>query len=152
MMALLRDKDRDALRDLANEMTRDVDVTLYTQRESALAVPGVVQCQTCDYAEQLLTELGEVIPRLKTRVVDLVEARDEAEAAGVVRVPTMLVGGAAENRVRFVGFPGGYEASTFIKCLIDAGGEPEADAKETGATLSAAVSGPVDIKVFVTPT
>ena len=41
-MALIKDKDRTALSQLAENMTRDVDVTLYTQRDSALIVPGVV--------------------------------------------------------------------------------------------------------------
>src|SRR5438270_4635263 len=107
-MALIRDKDRDTLRDLGKDLTRDVDVTLYTQRSSALAVPGVIQCQTCESAEQLLTQLGEIIPRVKPEVLDLVEHQDEAERSGVARVPTMLIGGAAEKRVRFVGFPGAY--------------------------------------------
>jgi alkyl hydroperoxide reductase subunit AhpF len=150
-MALIRDKDRNTLRDLASGLTRDVDVTLYTQRTSALAVPGVIECHTCESAEQLMTELSEIIPRVKMDVVDLVERREDAERIGVTRVPTMLIGGAAEKRVRFVGFPGGYEASTFIKSLLDAGSEPDSSAQQIAEAMSA-LDKPVDLKVFVTPT
>lgn len=150
-MALIRDKDRDKLREVAKGLTQDVDVTLYTQRESALIVPGVIPCETCEFAEQLLNELAEIVPRLKVNVQDLVEAREQAEREDVVRVPTIVIGGAAEKRARFVGFPGGYEASTFIKALFDAGGAPDGLPQEI-QTKIAATEKPVDVKVFVTPT
>jgi alkyl hydroperoxide reductase subunit AhpF len=150
-MALIRDKDRDTLREMAKGLARDVDVTLYTQRESALIVPGVIPCETCESAEQLLTELAEIAPKLKVNIVDLVENREQAEREDVVRVPTIVVGGAAEKRVRFVGFPGGYEASTFIKSLFDAGGAPDGLPQDIQNRI-AATEKAVDVKVFVTPT
>jgi hypothetical protein len=105
-MALIKEKDRTALAKLAEEMTRDVDITLYTQRDSALVVPGVVPCETCNTTEELLNELAAIVPKLRVNVLDLVNSRVDAEREGVNRVPTMIVGGAAERRVRFMGFPG----------------------------------------------
>lgn len=148
-MALIKEKDRATLAQLGNQLTRDVDLTLYTQRASALVVPGVIACETCETAEELLQELGEIIPKLRVEIVDLVENREEAQRSGVNRVPTMVVGGGAERRVRFMGFPGGYEFATFMTALLEAGGSGE-DVPDSVRTRLSALDNPIDIKVFVT--
>lgn len=150
-MPLLQKNDRNTLSDLGKSVTKDVDVTLYTQRKSPLVVPGVVPCATCEYAEQLVNELAEVMPKVHVNILDLVEHREQAALAHVDRVPTMLLGGDAGQRVRFVGFPGGYEAATFVKALLEAGGAPDGLPEETRTKLGA-MNNPIDIKVFVTPT
>ena len=149
-MAIIKDKDRAALTQLAEKMTRDVDVTFYTQRDSALVVPGVVPCETCNTTEELLNELSSIIPKLHVNTLDLVSSRAEAERDGVNRVPTMVVGGAAERRVRFMGFPGGYEFATFMTALLEAGGAGE-EVPEPLKNSLASIEKPIDIKVFVTP-
>lgn len=150
-MPLLREKDRSALRELGKNFTADVDVTLFTQRTSPLDVPGVVPCETCEHAEELAGEVSELMPRVHVDVVDFVENRDRATQQNVDRLPTMVLGGKAENRVRFIGFPAGYEAATLMKALMDAGGAPDAVPQEIAQKL-AGVTKPVDLKVFVTPT
>lgn len=150
-MALLQEKDREALKKLGSALTKDVDVTLYTQRASPLVVPGVIPCETCELAERLLTEMGEIIPRLKVDIVDIVQNREEAERAKAVRVPTIVLGGAAQKRARFVGFPGGYEASTFIKALLDAGGAAIDGLPQDIQKSIEPVDKAVEIKVFATP-
>jgi alkyl hydroperoxide reductase subunit AhpF len=149
-MALIKEKDRATLAQLGEKLTGDVDLTLYTQRTSALEVPGVIPCDTCEVAEELLQELGSVLPKLRVNVVDLVSNREEAERDGVNRVPTMVVGGAADGRVRFMGFPGGYEFATFMSALLEAGGSGE-DVPDAVRSQLDALPKPVDIKVFVTP-
>ena len=149
-MALIKEKDRTALAQLGTQLTREVDLTLYTQRTSALAVPGVIPCETCDTAEELVQELGEIIPKLRVNVVDLVSDSDIAQRDGVNRVPTMVVGGGADRRVRFMGFPGGYEFATFMTALLEAGGSGEDVPDSVRARLSE-IASPVDLKVFVTP-
>lgn len=136
---------------MGKSLTKDVEVTLYTQRTSALVVPGVIPCETCEAAEQLVTELAELIPNVKPKVLDLVDSRDEAEKTNVDRVPTFLVGGDAAGRVRFMGFPAGYEAASFMQAIFDAGGATEEMPKDVQDKL-AGVSQPVALKVFVTPT
>lgn len=151
IMAMIREKDRDALGHLASRLTREVDATLYTQRASPLMVPGVIPTQTCKFAEELLSELAVLIPKLKVNIVDLVDGREQAEREGVVRVPTIVIGGSAQRRVRFIGFPGGYGASTFFKSLLDAGGIPDGLSEETRARI-AQITTPADMKIFVAPT
>jgi thioredoxin reductase (NADPH) len=62
----------------------------------------------------------------------------------------MILGGAAERRVRFMGFPGGYEFATFMTALLEAGGAGE-EVPEPIRTRLDGLANPVDIKVFVTP-
>jgi alkyl hydroperoxide reductase subunit AhpF len=149
-MALIKEKDRATLAQLGEKLTGDVDITLYTQLTSALAVPGVIPCETCEVSEELLQELGGILPKLQVNIVDLVSDRAQAERDGVNRVPTMVLGGAAQRRVRFMGFPGGYEFATFMSALLEAGGSGEDVPAAVRAQLDA-LSNPVDIKVFVTP-
>lgn len=150
-MPLIGQKDREALTRIAEDIENDVELTLYTQRKSALIVPGVVTCETCEHTEQLVGEIGEIMPKVRTNVVDLVESRDQAIKDEVDRVPTILLGGGAQRRVRFVGFPGGYEAASFIKSIMEAGGAGGGIAQDLQTKLGG-VRNPVDIKVFVTPT
>lgn len=150
-MPLLNQKDRDTLTEMGKSLAQDVDVTLYTQRTSPLVVPGVIPCETCEAAEQLVTELSELIPKVKPNVVDLVESGEQAAKAGVDRVPTFVMGGAAAGRVRFLGFPGGYEAASFVQSVFEAGGATVELPQEVHDKL-AAIAKPVELKVFVTPT
>jgi alkyl hydroperoxide reductase subunit AhpF len=150
-MPLINQKDREALGKMAQAIKHDVDVTLYTQRTSPLIVPGVVPCETCESAEQLVSELGEILPGLKPAILDLVEHREQAAKEGVDRVPTIVMGGAAARRVRFVGFPSGYEAASFVQSVFEAGGATEELPGEVIEQLNV-IEKRVDIKVFVTPT
>lgn len=150
-MPLLGQKDRDALAQMGENLTQDVEVTLYTQRKSPLVVPGVIPCETCEAAEQLIGELGKLIPRIKPNVVDLVADGESATKAGVDRVPTFVISGAAGERVRFLGFPGGYEAASFVQSLFEAGGATEELPQEVREKV-AGLQKPVNLKVFVTPT
>lgn len=150
-MPLLQEKDRNTLRDLAKQITSDVTVTLYTQRKSPLVVPGVVPCETCEHAEQLVTELSEIMPKLTVEIIDFVEQRERAEQDKVDHLPTLIIAGAAERRVRFIGFPAGYEAATLITAIMQAGGAADAIPKDVRSMLDM-IDKPIDLKVFVTPT
>lgn len=150
-MPLIGQKDRDALMQMAQNLTQDVDVTVYTQRKSPLVVPGVIPCETCEHTEQLVNELCEIMPKVQPNIVDFIENQEQAARDDVDRVPTVLLGGNAQRRVRFVGFPGGYEAASFVKSLMEAGGASDGVPQDL-QTKIAGVTTPVDIKVFVTPT
>jgi hypothetical protein len=150
-MALIKDKDRDAIAKAASAMTRDVSIELFTQRSSALIVPGVVPCETCEVTEQLLTELPPLIPHLSVSVVDLVADKAQADAVGVNRVPTLVFTGAVRARVKFVGAPVGYEFSTMLGAIFEAGGAAGV-ASEASRSALAGLAQPVELKVFTTPT
>ena len=133
------------------QLQRDVVVDFFTQRQSALYVPGVVPCETCTIAEEVMAELEPLIPRLKVRTHDMVGEQDLAQRHGVNRVPTLVFNDELAGRVTFVGAPLGYEFASFLSGVLEAGGAA-AIASEGSRAKIASVPGPINLKVFVTPT
>ena len=77
--------------------------------------------------------------------------RERAAAYGLESAPAIVVEGALDYGIRFLGFPGGYEFANLIDSIVVAStGEPGLSA-ETRATL-ADLADDVTIKVFTTPT
>lgn len=150
-MPLIHEQDREGLRKLAEAMTKDVSLTLYTQHDTPLVVPGVFPCETCNVTEELMGELTSLMPRLALTVRDLVADRVEAMRDGVDRAPTMLFDGDAGGRVSFVGMPGGYEFPAFVTSVLELGGIDQGLTPEMREKV-AAVDQPISLKVFVTPT
>jgi hypothetical protein len=77
--------------------------------------------------------------------------RERAEAYGVDQVPAIVVEGARDYGIRFLGIPGGYEFSNLIDSIIAASSGQAALSDATKASL-AELKGDVHIKVFSTPT
>ncbi len=73
-----------------------------------------------------------------------------ASLAGADRIPAIALGGKARGRVRYFGIPGGYEFSSFVEGLIEVGNGSTDLLPETRTALES-LTGPVHIRVFVTP-
>lgn len=150
-MALLGQRERAQVRDhLAKRMDGAVTVRLFTQLASPLTAP-TVPCETCRETEQLLRELTELSDRLRLEVRDLVADADEARRLGVEHIPTMVLEGRNAGVLRYVGVPAGYEFAVLLEGLGDVS---RGSTSLTAATRDrlAALPGPVEVKVLVTPT
>ena len=143
-MAFLQDRERDAVRHEFEKLTGPVKLVVFSQELAA--------ADLCRQNEQLVREVAELTDGKATvEVLNLAIDRDRAEAYGVDQVPAIVVEGARDYGIRFLGVPHGYEFSNLIDAIIVAStGEP-ALTDDTKASL-AALAGPVDIKVFSTPT
>ncbi len=126
-MPLLSEDDRNAIRQHFATMENTVSVTLAHPPEGA------------GDSGAILGELAELTDRIR-----LVTAPSPETGP-----PSITVG--EHGRVRFMGTPSGYEFSTLLTAIIDAG--------RTGTKLSPAtvsfidgLSGELNIMVFVTPT
>jgi hypothetical protein len=73
-----------------------------------------------------------------------------AFSAGVDQVPALVVEGARDYGIRFLGVPSGYEFSNLIDSIIVASTGTSGLTAETQQAL-AGLTGDVDIKVFSTP-
>src|SRR5262245_13426825 len=119
-MGMISDKDRETISNHFNEhLTGDVEITLFTERESLIIVPGNEPCETCAQTQELLEEVAALSEKLKLTVHDIAEAKEEANALGIDRVPSFVCKGASRGQVRFFGIPAGYEFSAFIADLVD---------------------------------
>ena len=150
-MARIADKDREQITKLGAQLQRDVSIDFFTQRQSVLYVPGVVACETCTVTEEVLTELKAMIPKLHVRTHDMVADREIAQRRGIDRLPTIVFGNGDAGRAKFVGAPLGYEFASFFSAVLDAGGGSTV-ASQTALDRIAALTKPVNLKVFVTPT
>lgn len=150
-MSLLSTKDADTLRQRFAAALRDnVMLTLFIASEGGLAVPGA-ECEYCPATRQLLEEVAELDPRLTLRVRSLVTDTEAAQAAGVDRVPAIIIGRGTEARVRYYGLPSGFEFAVLIEDILAASrGETGLSPKSVQAL--AVLGKDVHIQVFVTPT
>ncbi len=152
-MAILSDEDVAQLRQIFEEqLTGDVTLVHYTQRESKILVPGVVPCATCRDTLDLLQELVELSDHLTLEVHDFAGEAELAQQQGVDKIPATIVRGKdGGERARFFGIPAGYEFTTLLEDVLDVGGAAPPLERKTIDAL-AQLEEDIHIQVFVTPT
>jgi glutaredoxin-like protein len=132
------DKVTEDLADLAGP----VRLVMFTQE---------FECEFCAETRQLVEEVAALSDQLTAEVYNFVTDREKAEALGIDKIPAVAVIGAEDYGVRFYGIPSGYEFASFLNAIHTvAAGEP--GLSEEGVKMVAALSEPVHIQVFVTPT
>jgi len=143
-MGLLNDRDQAAVRKEFERLTGPVKLVIFSQELAA--------AELCRQNEELVREVAELAPELLTvEVLNLAIDRERAEAYGIDRVPAIVVEGARDYGLRFLGIPAGYEFSNLIDSIIIASTGAGALSEETQRAL-AELTDDVDIKVFSTPT
>jgi len=128
-----------------------VRLVYFTIPSSGLFLPGVRGCETCNEVQELLEEVASISDKVSLEVHHLERERDVAQQYGVDSVPTTLIMGADERRVRFLGAPAGNEFGTFLQDIQMVSRGETTLSEETRSTL-ASVSEPIHLQVFVTPT
>ena len=141
-MALLSSDDSKQVSKLFEVLETDVNVSFYTQK---------IDCPTCPDTEMILKELDALSDRLKISFLNPVTDREKAEQDGINRVPAILVSDGTHSRVKFYGAPSGYEFSSLLTCIVDAGGTEQPLTKDTTNFLDG-LENDLNIQVFVTPT
>ena len=142
-MAMLNAQDQDAVRQEFAKIVGPVKLVVFSQE--------LVAGDLCRQNEQLMREVAALSDRISVEVLNPAIDRERAEAYAVGEVPALVVEGARDYGIRFLGIPSGYEFSNLIDSIIVAStGEP-ALSDATKASL-AGLTGDVEIKVFSTPT
>jgi alkyl hydroperoxide reductase subunit AhpF len=99
----------------------------------------------------LIREVAALSDQLSVRVLNPHIEREQAAAYGVTEAPVVVVEGARDYGIRFLGLPGGYEFSNLIDSIIAVSTGEAGLSDETKSTL-AGLTDDVTIKVFTTPT
>jgi alkyl hydroperoxide reductase subunit AhpF len=142
-MPILNARDQEAVRQEFQRIQGPVKLVVFSQE--------LVAGDLCRENEQLVREVAELDDRISVEVLNPAIDRERAEAYGVDQVPAIVVEGARDYGIRFLGIPSGYEFSNLIDSIIVASsGEPALS--EATKTSLAALTDDVDIKVFSTPT
>ncbi len=129
-----------------SEMGGEVEVKLYINPILTVSQPDPGKIS--GFARGLCRELAEIEPKIKFSEVNMNDAG--AAALKITTSPSISIGHKQGYTIVYNGAPLGYEATGFIETIIAASsgkhGFGGAEMKLLGE-----ISGPVDIKVFVTP-
>jgi len=148
---LLSERDAAFLRDkFATELDRPVTLRLYTMGASPLIVPGR-DCATCEDTELIVKELSSLSDRVTVERHDYYQELPAAQAAGIARIPATVVAAEGAGRTVFYGVPAGYAFATLVEAVLHTGAGRGRLSDATRKAL-AAVSTPIHLQVFTTPT
>jgi glutaredoxin-like protein len=141
-MPLLDPKTREQVAAELADLPNPVKLLMFTQ---------AFECQYCAETRQLCEEIAELSDQISVQVYDFVADEDKAEEYGIDKIPAIAVVGAQDYGVRYFGIPSGYEFMSLLDAIQTVSmGEAEL-MPETLAFLEA-LTEPVHIQVFVTPT
>jgi alkyl hydroperoxide reductase subunit AhpF len=99
----------------------------------------------------LIREVAALSDQISVTVLNPHIEREQAAAYGITESPAVVVEGARDYGIRFLGTPAGYEFSNLIDSIIAVSTGEAGLSEETRATL-AGLTEDVTIKVFATPT
>jgi alkyl hydroperoxide reductase subunit AhpF len=140
MSALLGEREREAVRELFAGIEQDVELALELgpSSEAVTVIGGRRELEPGEQTTRLVQELVELSDRLRVRVVE----HDEPG-----RYPTLAIG----DGLRYHGLPWGYELSSLVYGIADAGRTERELAEATREALGR-LERDVELEVYVTPT
>lgn len=142
-MAILREKDREYVRDLfERELVDDVRILLFTSNKN---------CEYCKTTAELLEELASLTPKIKLEKHDYDSEKELAESLGVDKVPATVIVAKNDAKLYYFGIPAGYEFRSLLDDIIDVSRNTTRLTDDVRAQIRI-IDRPVHIKVFVTPT
>jgi alkyl hydroperoxide reductase subunit AhpF len=141
-MAFLSAKDEAAVKKEFERIGGPVKLTVF-----ASELGGESNTQTV----ALIREVAALSDQLSVTVLNPHIDREQAAAYGVTESPVVVVEGAQDYGIRFLGIPAGYEFSNLIDSIVAVSTGEAGLSEETKATL-AGLTEDVTIKVFATPT
>lgn len=145
-------REQDYIRDrFAQDLKGKVKIDYFTQKGSALYVPGREECAQCEETRTLLEEVAALHANVVLTVHELAEEPEQARKLGVDKVPGIVLRGPANRPLRFFGLPGGNEFPNFIETILEVSKTKVELGAETSKQLKK-LKDKVSIDVYVTPT
>lgn len=155
-MALLKESDREALRQEFEQMTGRVRLLFFSQ---------ALGCETCPITLQILEEVAPLSDKIELVKYNYAIDREQVSRYGISRIPAIAVVRVQDNQsdnvesapqeldygIRFYGVPSGYEFMSLIGAILDVSSGDSGLAPET-RELVAQVTAPTHLQVFTTPT
>jgi alkyl hydroperoxide reductase subunit AhpF len=141
-MGFLSDADTQAVRDEFTKLSGPVKLVVF-----AAELGDDTHRQTV----ALVTEVAALSDTITVEVLNPHIDRERAAGYGIEVAPAVVVEGATDYGIRFLGIPAGYEFANLIdSILVASSGVPALSAATTEAL--AGLTEDVTIKVFTTPT
>ena len=148
-------KDQQFLRDkFDTELTNDVKISLFTQRETRIMLPGVDPqlSEYCAHANQLMNEVASLSDKIDLNIYYFITDTSKAQEYKIDKVPAIVLESEGNSGApRFFGLPAGYEFSTFLQDILDVS-NGNIDLSEEAQQQLKEITKDVHILVFTTPT
>jgi glutaredoxin-like protein len=145
-MSLLSDKDRQQLSERFAELAKPVKLIVFTQE---------FECQYCRETRQIAEELASLSDQISIEIYDFLADQEIAGQYGVDKIPATVIvqdGNEAQDYgIRYFGIPAGYEFTSLVEDVMMIG-SGESGLSESTKEWAAALSEPIHLQVFVTPT
>jgi glutaredoxin-like protein len=140
----LRESDRTEVQNRLKAMKEPVSLVFFTQQ-----IAGV--CRTCFDAERLLKDVAPLSDKLSLQIKNFVTDVEDVRGYGVDKIPAICPVGGKDHGIRMYGIPSGYEFMAFLEILLLLSAR-ESGLAETAKTSLRALTRPVHLQVFITPT
>ena len=149
-MAFLSPEIQSEIKKIFADLSGDVRLLFFTQRDSLLIIPGQ-DCPTCKDARALLEEVVALSDKLHLEIHEISPDSEIAREHGIDRVPALvMMADGVKGKVRYFGLPSGYEFSVLLGSLVDVS-KAEADLTEDTIEVLNALDKDLHFQVFVTP-
>jgi alkyl hydroperoxide reductase subunit AhpF len=150
-MPMLSAQNQTEIKKIFEQLSGDVRLMFFTQRESPIIVPGQ-DCPTCKDARMLLDEVVALSDKLHLEIHEVSGDSDVAREHSVDRVPALIMtADGVKGKVRYFGLPSGYEFSVLLGSLVDVS-TGEVDLSEETLEVLNGLEKDLHFQVFVTPT
>ncbi len=141
-MALLNDSIRAEVRKRFKELEHPVKIINFTQQ---------IECQFCSETRQIVDELSDLSDKLSFEVYDFVTDKEKAQQYNIDKIPATVIVGDKDYGIRFYGIPSGYEFVSLLESIVMVSNRESGLSADTKKHL-AALTKPIHLEVFVTPT
>ena len=141
-MGLLRQEDKQEIREKLAGMAGPVRLIHFTQE---------LNLEYGREAKQLVEELTGLSDKLSAEVYNFQLDQDRVAEYGIDKVPATVIRNGKDHGIRFYGIPAGYEFSTILDTILAVSQDSSGLKKESKEKL-AAITEPLHLEVFVTPT
>lgn len=143
-MALLSEQDRQLVAGRFADLAAPVRLLFFTQ---TIGAP-----ESTLIARQIIDEIASLTEKVTVEEVNFILEKERAAQYGVSDIPAIvLLRGDEDTRMRFLGAPAGYEFASLVDAVILAGSHDSGLTPESRQQI-AAVTEPIELLVFVTPT
>ena len=141
-MELLKESDKEAVRERFSELQSDVKIINFTQ---------TIECTYCSETRSLLEEVAALSDKISLDVYNFITDEEKVKEFNIDKIPATVIMGEKDYGIRFYGIPSGYEFSSLLGDISMVSSGDSGLTQETKDQLHS-LTDPMHLQVYVTPT
>ena len=141
-MELLKESDKEAVRERFSEIQNDVKIINFTQ---------TIECTYCSETRSLLEEIAGLSDKISLDVYNFITDEEKVKEFNIDKIPATVIMGEKDYGIRFYGIPSGYEFSSLLEDISMVSSGDSGLTQETKDQLHS-LTDPMHLQVYVTPT